>query len=71
MSFPTSRRAATALLLSTVLLLTCAAPSHAGVRSGRPRPDTPEWTTPQGGFFHFLRCLFAFAGGTLDPNGDH
>jgi hypothetical protein len=71
MFFPTFRRAVPALLLSTVLLLTCAAPSHARVRHGRPQPGGSEWTAPEGGFFHFLRCLFAFANGTMDPNGGH
>lgn len=33
--------------------------------------DSYEWAAPQGGILHFLRCLFAFAGGTMDPNGNH
>ncbi|MEA2603277.1 MAG: hypothetical protein QOF89_4269 [Acidobacteriota bacterium] len=37
----------------------------------RASSDSLEWTAPAGGFFHFLRCLFACAGGTLDPNGGH
>jgi hypothetical protein len=32
--------------------------------------ESLEWTPVAGGFFHFLRCLFAYVGGTLDPNGN-
>jgi hypothetical protein len=35
----------------------------------RANSDNHEWTAPERGFFHFLRRLFAFAGGTMDPNG--
>ena len=31
--------------------------------------DGHELTPREGGFFHFLRRLFGFAGGTMDPNG--
>jgi hypothetical protein len=37
----------------------------------RAHSDSFEWTAPLGGFFHFLHSLFAFAGGTMDPNGHH
>jgi len=67
----TSRRAAAALLLSITLTLTCAAPSHAWIGSGRPTADSAERTAPAGGFFHFLLAIFGFAGGTMDPNGEH
>ncbi len=70
MTFRTSRRAAAALLLSSVLALTCAAPSRACAGFGRcPTAEGPEWTAPEGLILHFLRRIFAFAGGTMDPNG--
>ncbi len=34
----------------------------------RTSPDSPR-TAPQGGILHFLLRIFAFAGGTMDPNG--
>lgn len=62
-------RTTAALLLSAVLALTCAVPSHAWIGSGRPTIDAPERTPPDGGIIRFLLRIFGFAGGTMDPNG--
>jgi len=35
----------------------------------RTSPDDPR-TAPHG-FLHFLLRIFAFAGGAMDPNGQH
>jgi len=67
----TSRRAAAALLLAVVLTLSSAAPSHAWAGIGRPTADSAERPARGGGFFHFLLAIFGFAGGGMDPNGDH
>ncbi|HYX24407.1 MAG TPA: hypothetical protein VFC23_09680 [Thermoanaerobaculia bacterium] len=67
----TSRRAVAALLLSSVLALTCAAPSHAFGAFGRPAADDPARPAPAGGLLRFLLRIFAFANGTMDPNGQH
>ncbi len=32
--------------------------------------DAFELPRREGGFFHLLRRMFAFAGGTMDPNGN-
>ena len=66
----TTRRATAALILAFTLTLTCAAPSHAWMGSGRPTADSADRPTP-GGFLHFLLAIFGFAGGGMDPNGDH
>ena len=66
----TTRRAAAALLLAVTLTLTCAAPSHAWMGSGRPTLDSADRPTPEGRFLHFLLAIFGFAGGTFDPNGN-
>ena len=65
----TARRAAAALLLSAAVVLSCAAPAHAGLGFGRPTIDAPERTAPEGGIFRFLLQIFGFTGGTMDPNG--
>jgi hypothetical protein len=69
-TFVTSRRATAALLLAVTLTLTCAAPSHAWMGSGRPTADSADRSTPEGGFLHFLLAIFGFSGGTMDPNGN-
>lgn len=65
----TSRRAVQALLLSAILSISCAAPSHAWPGFGRPTIDSPVRTVTEGGFLRFLHRIFGFAGGTMDPNG--
>lgn len=60
------RKAASALLLASVLALS-AAPAHA--LSGRPRAGEDSWQMPERGFFAFLLRLFAPSRGTMDPNG--
>jgi hypothetical protein len=65
----TSRRVATALLLSAVLALTCAAPSRAWAGFGRPTIGAPERTPPEGGIFRFLLRMLGLTKSTLDTNG--
>jgi hypothetical protein len=67
----TTRRVAAALLLAVTLTLTCAAPSHAWMGSGRPTADSADRPTPGGRFIHFLLAIFGFSGGGMDPNGNH
>jgi hypothetical protein len=71
MIFRTSRKAAAALLLSGILTLTCAAPSQAFGWLSRPTADGPGQIAWKGGILHFLRRIFAFSNGTMDPNGQH
>lgn len=60
------RKAASALLLASVLALSAA---HALGRPGRPRAGEDSWQMPEHGFFALLLHLFAPARGTMDPNG--
>lgn len=59
------RKAASALLLASVLALS-AAPVHALVR---PRAGEDSWRMPEHGFLAVLLRLFAPSRGTMDPNG--
>ena len=68
----TSRRAAAVLILSTSLAVTSAVPSHAFPGFGRgPTVEGPEQPSPASRFIHFLLRIFDFAGGAMDPNGNH
>lgn len=62
------RKAASALLLASILALS-AAPAHALGPSGRPRAGEDSWQMPEHGLFAFLLRLFAPSRGTMDPNG--
>ena len=73
MSFNTSRKIATALLIAALVSLTV--PPAAQARSiGRRSIDGParEVTREvrERGFFSLLLRLFDFAGGAMDPNGN-
>jgi hypothetical protein len=66
---PRILRIAAAVLLSSFVVLACPRPSQAFRGHGRPNLDGPAVTEPERGFFAFLRRLFGFAGGAMDPNG--
>ena len=67
----TFRRAASTLLITIFLALTCAGPAHARPGPGRHALGGPAWALPEGGFFGLLLRLLAKAGGGMDPNGNH
>lgn len=71
MSCKVFRRAAATLLIATFATLAGAAPSHALRNFGRRAFEGPARTAPEPGFLAFLRRLFEFAGGGMDPNGNH
>lgn len=69
MSSNTFRTIAAALFLAALVSLTAPPPAQAW-NPGRRSFDGPTREVRERGFFSYLRLLFDFAGGAMDPNGN-
>jgi hypothetical protein len=71
MSCQATWRAASTLLIASLVALTCAMPAQALKSPGRYAFEGPAWTLSDDGFWGLLLRLLEKAGGGMDPNGNH